>query len=208
MKNKNYVDKIKITTQTIFEGHNKMSYRGIPLRKCPFDYIIYQMIISELQPDLIIEIGSDQGGSALYMADILEFNNKGIVHAIDIKNNENKFVNENKRIKWFSKGWENYEVDKTKYNNILIIEDSTHYSHDTLAILKKFNEYVTINSYFIIEDGIVDELKMSKAFYGGPLKAIKEFIKLNDDFIVDRKWCDFFGVNATFNVNGYLKKIR
>lgn len=30
----------------------------------------------------------------------------------------------------------------------------------------------------------------------------------NDDFIIDRELCDLFGKNATFNVNGFLKKIK
>jgi hypothetical protein len=31
-------------------------------------------------------------------------------------------------------------------------------------------------------------------------------LPLHPEFFVDRKWCDMFGKNATFNVNGYLKK--
>jgi hypothetical protein len=33
-----------------------------------------------------------------------------------------------------------------------------------------------------------------------------EIINNNKDFTVDRKWCDFYGENATFNPNGYLKR--
>ena len=58
-----------------------------------------------------------------------------------------------------------------------------------------------------MEDGIVNELGWEKEFNGGPQKALKEFLERNSSFIVDKKWCNFFGVNATFNVNGYLKKI-
>jgi len=48
---------------------------------------------------------------------------------------------------------------------------------------------------------------MVKEYNGGPLAAIKTFLKDNNEFIIDRKWCDFYGVNTTFNVNGYLKKV-
>ena len=45
-------------------------------------------------------------------------------------------------------------------------------------------------------------------FKGGPCKAIREFLPKHPEFIVERKWCDFFGKNATNNVNGFLKKIK
>jgi cephalosporin hydroxylase len=60
----------------------------------------------------------------------------------------------------------------------------------------------------IVEDGIVSELGVAHSFNGGPLRAIREFLKSTSDFVVDRHWCDFYGRNATWNVNGYLKRIR
>jgi cephalosporin hydroxylase len=67
---------------------------------------------------------------------------------------------------------------------------------------------VSKNSYLIVEDGIVDKLGVSKIFNGGPCKAIREFLPQHPEFVVERKWCDFFGKNATNNVNGFLKKIK
>lgn len=91
---------------------------------------------------------------------------------------------------------------------MLIIEDSLHTYENTLKAMHKFAPLVTLGSYLIVEDGIVDELGMRKEFRGGPLKAISEFLRINRDFEIDRHWCDFFGKNVTFNVNGYLKKIK
>ena len=42
------------------------------------------MIICEVKPDLVIEIGTNIGGGALYIADLLDSLGKGIVHTIDI----------------------------------------------------------------------------------------------------------------------------
>ena len=47
---------------------------------------------------------------------------------------------------------------------------------------------------------------IEQEYSGGPIRAVAEFIEKNNNFFVDRKWCDFFGKNATFNVNGFLKK--
>ena len=69
----------------IYNGHFNVKYRGIPNLKCPFDYVIYQMIVSELKPDLIIDMGTNKGGGTLYLADLMENIGHGMIHTIDIK---------------------------------------------------------------------------------------------------------------------------
>jgi len=208
--NKKYKSEaVAFSVQSINKGHHQVTYRGVKAIRCPFDYVIYQMIISELQPDLIIEVGTRFGGGAYYMADLLDSIGKGIVHTIDIVDNVAQVVKQHKRIHFFDDGWENYDIELVKhYHKTLVIEDASHNYNDTIGILNKFHELVSKDSYFIIEDGIINKLGLEKDYEGGPLKAIREFLPNNPNFIIDRKWCDFFGKNATFNVNGYLKKIQ
>lgn len=190
-------------------GHFKVTYKGIPAVKCPFDYVLYQMIIWEVKPDIILEIGTYKGGSTLYLADLLEMNNKGIIHTVDLPVNEiDSSVLLHDRIKVFKNGWEDYDTSLLKgYESVMVIEDGSHLYKDSLAALNKFSPFVTKGSYYIAEDGIVNELGKENEFGGGPQKAVAEFLETNKQFIIDRKWCDFFGPNATFNVNGYLKRV-
>jgi cephalosporin hydroxylase len=200
---------VKFNLHTVDKGHHKVTYRGVKTIKCPFDFVIYQMIIFEIKPDLVIEIGTNNGGSALYLADLLNINNKGEIHTIDIENKIDPLALAHPRIKFFGNGYEGYDLDAAKnYETVLIIEDASHMYKDTLNALIKFGSLVTKDSYFIVEDGIVDALGLSRKFEGGPLRAIREFMKGNTDYVIDRKWCDLFGKNATFNVDGYLKKIK
>jgi cephalosporin hydroxylase len=202
-------EEVKISVQSIDKGHHNITYKGIKAIKCPFDYVIYQMIIFEVKPDLVIEIGTNIGGGALYIADLLDSNGKGVLHTIDIIDQVDPKAKEHKRINFFTEGWENYDLELTKgFEKILIIEDASHLYNDSLGILNKFHRIVSKDSYFIIEDGIINELGLEKEYLGGPLKAIREFMPNHQEYIVDRKWCDMFGKNATFNVNGYLKKIK
>ncbi len=202
-------EKVKITVKSIYHGHFLITYRGVRAMRCPFDYVIYQMIISDIKPDLVIEIGTNIGGGALYLADLMDNLGHGIVHTIDIKKQVDERVVEHPRIKLFTNGFENYDIEQTKrYEKILVIDDASHVYEDVLKTLYKFAPIVTLGSYLIVEDGIINELGMKKQFHGGPLKAVNEFLKENKDFIIDRYWCDLFGKNATFNVNGYLKRIR
>ena len=193
----------------IEKGHHNVSYKGISAIKCPFDYILYQMIIFEVKPELIIEIGTNKGGSTLYLADLLEINRKGHIHTIDVPSNkEDELLHKHPRISVFKSGFINYDIKSLKeYAPIIVIEDGSHIYEDSLTALQLFAPYVTKNSYYIVEDGIVNELGREKEFNGGPQKAIRNFLKKNSNFIIDRKWCDFFGHNATFNINGYLKRV-
>jgi cephalosporin hydroxylase len=202
-KNKNF--KLK----DIDAGHHLVTYKGVIAKKCPFDYVLYQMLITEIKPDLIIEIGTNKGGSALYLADLLSMNGRGELHTIDLPDNkEDLIIHSHPNIKIFKEGYSGYDTTRlTGFNKVMIIDDGSHIYEEVLTTLEKFSPFVTTGSYFIVEDGIINELGLEQKYHGGPQKAIHEFLKKNKNFEADRKWCDFFGPNATFNVNGYLKKL-
>lgn len=198
----------KINARSVYKGHHQITYRGIKAIKCPFDYVIYQMILFEIKPDLVIEIGGNKGGGALYLADIMEIIDHGVLHTIDVADNFDPLVKNHKRIKMFTDGYQSYDVNQIKqFNHILIIEDASHLYEDSLNCLNKFSQFVSVGSYYIVEDGIIDKLGMRKEYNGGPKKAVKEFLKKTNEFEIDFKWCNMFGRNATFNVNGYLKRV-
>lgn len=221
----------------IHDGVGRMLYKGVAAWKFPFDYVMYQMIIHEVRPDLIIEIGTMHGGSALYLADLLEVEkiDGAEVHTIDIIDpyqrreydskledhkpnpfehlNYPEIVASHPRIKTFSGGYQSYDLSNCEgFKNILIIDDGSHNSKDVLKALNKFKHLVNIGSYYIIEDGnaldVYPNKDQIKGFEGGPLKAIYEFLSKNDDFRVDYRWCDMFGINSTFNTYGYLKRVK
>jgi cephalosporin hydroxylase len=205
-KKQNNICKI-YTLENVNEGHHNVQYRGVKAIRCPFDYVIYQMIIFEVKPDLIIEIGTHDGGSALYMADLLNNLGKGKIHTIDIIDRAPNIVKKHPRIELFNNGWENYDMTNTHgFETILIIEDGSHFYKDTIGVLRKFKDIVSKNSYFIVEDGVIDELGLKEKYDGGPTRAITEFLEENSEFRIEEKWCNFFGPNYTFNLDGYLKK--
>ena len=199
--------KKKFTLDAIEKGHQNITYRGVPCLKCPFDYVIYQMILNEVKPDLIIEIGTNTGGSALYMAELLDAIGNGIIHTIDIDDRSYLEVKNHNRIKLFHEGWESYDLKNVDgFNKVLVIEDSSHEYLNTKNVINKFYRLVTKGSYLIIEDGIIDALGWKSNYNGGPVKAIKEFLPKHPEFILEYKWLNMFGKDATFNTLGYLKK--
>ena len=206
---KNYTNKVHFDTYTLERGHHKLLYKDVPIIKCPFDYVIYQMILWEVKPDLIIEIGTNWGGSALYFADLLDIIGHGEIHTIDIEDMACAEVKKHPRIKFFKEGYQHYDLKNAEgFEKIIVIEDGSHTYGDVIETISKFSSVVNKDSYLIVEDGIIDKLGWKRKYNGGPNKAIKEFILGNKNYIIDRKWCDLFGINATFTTNGFLKKIK
>lgn len=200
---------VNFTLQTICDGHHKVTYRGVKAIRCPFDYVLYQMVITKVKPDLIIEIGTNAGGGSLYFSDLLQLNGGGIVHTMDIIDMvTDDLVINNPNIKRFLGGYQNYDLKNAEgFKNIMVIDDGSHTYEDVKDSLLKFNKLVNKNSYFIVEDGILTELGYN-GYNGGPLRAIEEYLNQNNEFIIDTEICNLFGNNATFNVNGFLKKVN
>lgn len=217
-------------------GLSHQLYRGVAIQKFPLDYVMYQMIIHEVRPDLIIEIGTMHGGSALYFADLLELFEieGGKVHSIDWidpterkqrelemdhkpnpKENPNypDVVAEHPRIKTFSGGYQAYDLANCEgFKRILVIDDGSHIYQEVLEAMEKFKKLVALGSYLIIEDGnardVCDKPEVLAQIEGGPLMAIHTFLATNDEFRIDFRWCDMYGINATYNTYGFLKKIK
>src|SRR6202044_3036881 len=62
-----------------------MRWRGVPLMKNVFDFAMYPMLIAELRPLTIFEIGSGLGASAVWFADHLAICGvEATVHSVDL----------------------------------------------------------------------------------------------------------------------------
>jgi cephalosporin hydroxylase len=169
------------------------------------------MILHNTKPDLIIEIGTHQGGSALYLADLMYlYNKKSEVHTIDIYASVTEpLVINNPRIKLFTKGWENYPIESAKnFKRVMVIDDGSHRSEDVFQALIKFAPLVNPGLYYIVEDGIVTSLGIESELQlnGGPIVGIQKFNRLHSSFLRDLSIEEFWGRGATANQYGYLLK--
>ena len=63
-------------------------YHGIQILKSPLDLWIYQEILAEHPVDLLIETGTHNGGSALYLAHVMDRLNRGRIVSIDVLERE------------------------------------------------------------------------------------------------------------------------
>jgi|GEM_PF-327595 len=184
-------------------------YAGIKTIKAPFDFWIYQEIISEIKPDVIIEIGNAYGGSTLALAHILDRAGRGRIIGID---HDHEFVpqtvRDHPRITLIT-GDACNTVSRVKElikagESVLIIEDSSHAYDNTVNVLLTFAPLVTEGSYFIVEDSIFHH-GLDSGPMPGPFEAIREFVDRNDEFLIDRNKEAFF---LTWNPTGYLRRVE
>ncbi len=184
------------------------TYWGIRTLKNPLDFWIYQEIIYEIKPDFIIEIGNYKGGSLLAYAHMLDNLNNGQVIGIDVNHSIlSKKVTQHKRIVLFEGNALNlYNKVKNVISHnskVIIIEDSSHEYDNTLNILRKFSNLVSLDSYFIVEDGICHH-GLNIGPKPGPYEAVETFLKENTSFQPDTTKENFV---ITWNPGGYLKKV-
>ena len=185
------------------------SWLGNRILKCPLDTWIYQEIIYAIKPDIIIECGTYYGGSALFLASICDLVNNGKVITIDIEDRGDK--PQHKRIKYLLGSSTSEDIidhvkklisDKDK---VLVILDSDHHKEHVINELRIYSKLVTKGSYIIVEDTNINGHPVVPYFGPGPMEAVKEFLKDNKDFYIDKTKEKFL---LTFNPNGYLKKIK
>ncbi len=93
-------------------------------------------------------------------------------------------------------------------NTVMIIHDGGHTKDQVLKDMYAYSDLVSINSYFIVEDGIVDLFDHGDGLgapYYGPLTAIEEFLNNNKSFAVDSMRERYI---LTYNPKGFLKRTR
>ena len=62
----------------------EVHWLGVPVLKCPFDLWTYQQILWETRPTLIVECGTNRGGSAFFFATLFDLMQDGRVITIDV----------------------------------------------------------------------------------------------------------------------------
>jgi cephalosporin hydroxylase len=188
-------------------GAMAYTYRGRPLLKNPFDLAIYPLLLERLQPRTLIEIGSHRGGSALWFADQREDLR---VWSVDLEPPTDAV---HPRVTFLRGDSARLGATLTPAmlaaieRPLLVVEDSSHQASDVAAALDFFDPWLQPGEYIVIEDGILEAMRVPELYGGGPLHAIREFLaRAGGRYEIDRSLCDLFGRNVTWNVDGYLRR--
>jgi cephalosporin hydroxylase len=178
-------------------------YCGRKVLKPPFDWIVMQDILWDTKPPLIIEIGSWEGGFALWMAHMSE--NMGFdCRIIGIDVTDRPTAVKHPRIQWVIGDATTREVqarvaELAGDRRGLVIEDSDHKYTVTKALIEHYERYVAPGNYLVVEDTCVEALQLPP--FPGPIGAVKEFLETHKDFVSDRSREKYI---MTYNPTGYL----
>ncbi len=186
---------------------NETTYFGVTTLKNPLDFWIYQEILFEVRPQVIIEIGNYHGGSALALAHLCDALGIGRVIGVDLDHSAvPEIVRCHPRVTLIE-GDATDVVDRVRLllepdDRVLVIEDSAHTYENTLNVLRKYSTLVTPESYLIVEDGICHH-GLDVGPSPGPYEAIETFISETSAFEIDRARESFL---VTWNPKGFLRR--
>lgn len=200
-----YYDKWSLLENTDLEP----LWLGTRLHKCPLDLWVYQEILLELHPDLIVECGTKYGGSALFFASICDLLNSGRVLTVDIQERDGR--PQHPRITYLTGSSTSstivsaVEEAANRSQKVLVCLDSDHQMEHVLQELELYSQFVSIGSYLIVEDTCINGHPILSDVGPGPMEAVEQFLENNDNFIVDKTREKFL---MTFNPNGYIKRVK
>lgn len=185
---------------------SSITYKGVPIWKNVLDLWIYQEIVFETQPEIVVEIGCKFGGSAMWLADLMRTVGSGDVLTVDLLARPADLPSDIRFYQGDSTSPEIVERITTECagKRTMIIADSNHSAEHVLEELRLYSPLVQVGGYFVVEDGIVDVMDW-KRFTPGPVIGVNRFLAENDRFVIDRSR-EKFGV--TYNPGSFLKRIK
>lgn len=157
-------------------------WRGVYVMKPPTDLWVYQELIYEIKPDLIIESGTCHGGSALFMRDVLDkIYPEGKIITIDISHDG---IQEQARVSGIEFYLGDSVADETivyikayiaahNCQRVMVVLDSDHEEEHVSKELELYAPLVTVGSILIIED---------TSNHPGPIAAVNSWALRQKEF--------------------------
>ncbi len=173
-----------------------LTWQGRPLFKTAYDFALVPMLLAELRPRTVLEIGSGTGASARWMADMMRASDlDGVVHSVDV----NPVAETYPRVQFRAGDCRvpetlfDIELLRQAPHPWLVSEDAHVNVHDVLA---RMSDFLVPGDYLIVEDS------------AGKRDDLDRFMTTRDDqYRVDTQYTDFFGRNATCAENAIFVRV-
>jgi cephalosporin hydroxylase len=183
-----------------------LSWFGYEVLKCPLDLWLYQELLVRTRPDLVIETGTWSGGSALYLAMMLDQIGHGRVITIDIEAKPGR--PQHPRITYLAGSSADAAVVAEVHRSAggdraMVILDSDHDAAHVYAEMLAYSPLVQPGDYLIVEDTNVNGHPVWPNFGPGPMEAVDKFLCEHDEFAIDGRGQRFL---MTLNPRGYLRR--
>jgi cephalosporin hydroxylase len=201
------------------EPYAHTTFLGIRSMQFPTDNWVMQEIITEVNPDFIIETGTAAGGTTLFYATVLDaLNEKGKVLTMNIAPylpdpKVSQFRVWRERVEFTQGSSIAPEVidaiaQRVRGAKVLITLDSGHHADYVLKELRLYAPLVSVGSYIVVQDthlGGHPNHHESEGDDGGPWEAVATFMKTEKNFVADHSREKHL---ITQYPSGFLKRIR
>lgn len=182
-------------------------WMGCKILKCPLDVWIYQEILHETRPDLVIETGTFNGGSASYIASMMDILGHGEIVTMDTTSHPD--LPQHRRITYLSGASTDPAIvarieGLAAGKSVMVILDSDHSRDNVLRELQIYSRWVTPGHYLVVEDTNVNGHPTGIDHGPGPMEAVDDFMVGNRQFELDLRRQKFF---MTFNPRGYWRRV-
>jgi cephalosporin hydroxylase len=184
------------------------NWLGTPVWQNILDLWTIQETISELRPALLIETGTNRGGSALFYASVMDLIGTGRVVTIDV---ERLHKLNHPRIEFIHGSSTDPEVfaqaksaAEAADGPVMVILDADHARDHVARELELYGSLVTPGSLLLSQDGVIDQLRIFADSRPGPLDANRAFLGAHPEFEHDQERNSRFLI--THHPLGWLRK--
>ena len=204
------------------------TWMGRPIIQLPEDLVRIQELIYCVKPDVFIETGVAHGGSLIFYASLFEAMDCGRVIGIDveIRPHNRKAIEAHELfdritlIEGSSTAPETLARVRelvTEDESALVMLDSNHSKSHVLAELRAYAPFVSIGSYIVAADGIMQQLAGAPRTqpdwsWNNPRAAVAEFLSERDDFVPAEPAFPFnegaIHERVTYWPNAFVKRVR
>lgn len=185
-----------------------VKWLGNPIWQNVLDLWVTQETIAELKPELLIECGTNRGGSSLFYAHLFDLMQNGSVITIDV---EKMHALSHPRVTYLigsSTDQEIVEIVRQRAAEcrgpVMVVLDSDHSMKHVAKELEYYSPLVTKGSYILVHDGVIDTVSMFRAGRPGPLPAINAFLATSKTFELDEERTNRFLI--THHPKGWLRR--
>jgi cephalosporin hydroxylase len=168
-------------------GHT--TWVGQPIWQNVLDLWTIQESISEIKPALLIETGTNRGGSALFYAHLMDLLGSGRIVTIDILKLHDLT---HPRVDFLIGSSTDPDIVEQVRKAaaeadgpVMVILDGNHDRDHVAQELELYGPLVTPGSLLLSQDGVIDDLAMFRDTRPGPLPANKDFLKRHPEFEYD-----------------------
>jgi cephalosporin hydroxylase len=187
------------------------TWMGVKLWKSPLDLQLYQELMWELKPKLVVETGTAFGGSALFFAHMLDQLGTGRIISVDLNPVANNYPR-HPRIGYLGGYSSVHKTTVTLVQNwvdaygqpTLVILDSDHAKEHVLKELDAYAQFVQPGSWLVVEDTNVNGHPVYPEHGPGPQEALDEWLPKHPDFRVDERKATKY----LFSMHTWLRRQR